>query len=255
MRSVPITRFEIVLLVALALCLTGWLVKSVSLCVAALALVVASLAVGVALPRLKMFGPFVCSGPSDRRCVALTFDDGPDPRSTGALLDLLRASNVQAAFFCIGSRVAAHPELAARIAGDGHLIENHSWSHSNMTNLFPLARLRHELDETQSSVRKAAGATPTCFRPPMGLSNPLVFRAAHDLGLRVVGWTARGFDTRRRSPEQIVNRIARHLKPGAIILLHDGGIPADRLVLTVKTLLDRLRTLDYEVVRLDRMLA
>ena len=88
----------------------------------------------------------------------------------------------------------------------------------------------------------------------MGLSNPRVFRAAHALGLTVVGWTARGLDTRITEPPRIVRRIVRQLQPGAIILLHDGGIPADRLVATVKLLLDTLRQRGYEVVRLDRML-
>ena len=88
----------------------------------------------------------------------------------------------------------------------------------------------------------------------MGLSNPRVFRAARELGLTVIGWTARGLDTRLTDPERIVARIVRRLKPGAIVLLHDGNIPASRLVATVKLLLDSLRERGYEVVRLDRML-
>jgi peptidoglycan/xylan/chitin deacetylase (PgdA/CDA1 family) len=88
----------------------------------------------------------------------------------------------------------------------------------------------------------------------MGLSNPRVFRVARSLGLTVVGWSARSLDTMISEPERIVARIERQLAPGAIILLHDGNIPAERLVVTVKMLLQRLRALGYEVVRLDRML-
>jgi peptidoglycan/xylan/chitin deacetylase (PgdA/CDA1 family) len=88
----------------------------------------------------------------------------------------------------------------------------------------------------------------------MGLSNPRIFQAARALDLKVVGWSARGLDTQATDPEKIVHRIARKLKPGAIILLHDGNIPAERLVATVKLLLGRLRLLGYEVVRLDRIL-
>jgi peptidoglycan/xylan/chitin deacetylase (PgdA/CDA1 family) len=88
----------------------------------------------------------------------------------------------------------------------------------------------------------------------MGLSNPRIFRVARALGLTVIGWTARGLDTKLTEPEQIVARIVRKLQPSAIILLHDGNIPAKRLLPTVKTLLDTLSALGYEVVRLDKML-
>lgn len=248
------TRFHIAVIIA---ALAGGLAMALSNFVLLGAVVGALLTViglGVAFPRISLFGPFVCRGNGSRRCVALTFDDGPDLRSTPVLLDLLREERVQAAFFCVGQRVAAQPELAVRIVREGHLLENHSYGHSNATNFFSVARLRTELTRTQTVIQEATGVTPTLFRPPMGLSNPRVFRAARSLGLTVVGWSTRGLDTKLTEPERIVARIARRLEPGAIILLHDGNIPAERLVVTVKMLLDRVRTLGYEVVRLDRML-
>ncbi len=214
-----------------------------------------AIGLGAAFPQLRFFGPFVCRGNASRRCVALTFDDGPDARSTPALLELLRARSVEAAFFCVGNRVAAHPDLATRIVGGGHLLENHTYAHSKATNLFSVNRLRMELMRTQTVIQQATGTAPLLFRPPMGLSNPRVFRVARSLGLTVVGWSARGLDTKLTEPEQIVARIERRLTPGAIILLHDGNIPAERLVVTVKMLLDRLHALGFEVVRLDQLLA
>ena len=83
----------------------------------------------------------------------------------------------------------------------------------------------------------------------------LTIRVARRLGLKVIGWTARGFDTQRTDPDRIVARIVRQLRPGAIILLHDGGIPAERLVATVKALLASLHQQEYEVVRLDQLLS
>ena len=210
---------------------------------------------GVAVPQMRFFGPFVCRGSSSKKCVALTFDDGPDACSTPALLETLREAHVQAAFFCVGKRVAANPELAARIVRDGHLIENHSYAHSNITNFFSAARLTEDLTQAQTTIQQATGTNPRLFRPPIGLSNPRTFRVARALGLTVVGWTAGGLDTRLTDPQRIVRRITRNLKPGTIILLHDGGIPSERLVATVKLLLDTLRSLGYEVVRLDRLLA
>lgn len=212
---------------------------------------------GVSLPHLRFFGPYVCRGPAEgaEPVVALTFDDGPDPGSTPALLDLLREARVEAAFFCIGARAAAHPDLTARIAREGHLVENHSYHHSHLTNFFSERRLRTELELTQAALGRLVGVAPTCFRPPMGLSNPRIFRAARAAGLKVVGWTARGFDTRVVEPERIVKRIVRAVEPGAIVLLHDGNIPAERLVVTVGQLLAELRANGYRVARLDRVLA
>ena len=179
---------------------------------------------------------------------------GPDERSTPALLELLREARIQAAFFGIGKHVAAHPELAARIVQEGHLLENHSYAHSNLTNTFSVGKLREDFSLASAEIEKATGIAPRCFRPPMGLSNPRIFRVASALGLKVIGWTARGLDTKLTAPEKIVARIERGLVPGAIILLHDGNIPVERLITTVKLLLEKLRAHEYEIVRLDQIL-
>ena len=134
------------------------------------------------------------------------------------------------------------------------MLENHSCAHSNFTNFYGRSRLRTELRQAQSVIEKAVGSAPKFFRPPVGLSNPNTFRAARDLDLQVVGWSIRSLDTVIASPEKIVARIKRGLQPGAIILLHDGNIPAEKLLATVKSLLDELRQLGYEVVRLDELL-
>ncbi len=212
------------------------------------------IALGVAIPQFRLFGNFICSGNASKKQIALTFDDGPDPRSTPQLLDLLRAEKIPAAFFCIGKYVEKNPELAARIVREGHLLENHSYTHSNFTNFFPRARLREELSRAQSVIAQATGVAPKYFRPPVGLSNPNTFRAARDLKLQVIGWNVRSLDTVIGEPAQIVARIRLGLQPGAIILLHDGNIPAAKLLATVKSLLDTLRGLGYEVVRLDELL-
>ncbi len=237
------------LLPIVALVFEGWMAFGIVV----IALLVV-LGLGAAVPQLRFFGPFICLGNPLRRQVTLTFDDGPDTRSTPALLEVLREAGVKATFFCIGKRVTANPELAAQIAASGHLLENHTYTHSNTTNIFSVSRLRSELAQTQTAIQQAAGTAPLMFRPPMGLSNPRIFRVTQSLGLKVVGWTAGGLDTKITEPKRIVARIEKRLKPGAIILLHDGDIPAERLVATVKMLLDRLRALGYEVVRLDQML-
>jgi peptidoglycan/xylan/chitin deacetylase (PgdA/CDA1 family) len=248
------TRFHKILIVALLLCVVTFAFGQFILFGLTIFVFLTVFGLGVALPQLSLFGPFVCRGDDSRRRVALTFDDGPDARSTPVLLDFLREAKVYVAFFCVGDRVAANPGLAARIVSDGHLLENHSYAHSNFTNFFSVSQLKTELERTQAVMEKNSGATPKFFRPPMGLSNPRIFKAAKNLNLKVIGWSVRSFDTILSNPQKIVAQIARRLEPGAIILLHDGNIPAERLVTTVKMLLANLRELDYEVVRLDELL-
>src|SRR5689334_5388428 len=105
------SRFHIALVLALAACLTGFILKSTALIVVPIFIFLTVFALGVAFPQMKFFGPFICEGTHDGRAVAITFDDGPDPRSTAPLLDLLRERNVPAAFFCIGKRIDEYPEV------------------------------------------------------------------------------------------------------------------------------------------------
>jgi len=248
------SRFHITLIVALLLAAAALAWGSLFLFVTAMVALIFRVGLGVAIPQMSFFGPFICRGDNSQRRVALTFDDGPDALSTPMLLDLLSDEKIEAAFFCIGKKVAAESELTARILREGHLLGNHTFNHGNFTNFFTAARLRGELAETQTAIQDATGVAPQWFRPPMGLSNPRTFRAARALGLKVIGWSARGFDTISADPKKIVERIVRRLEPGGIILLHDGNIPADRLVLTVKLLLANLRERGYEAVRLDKIL-
>lgn len=248
------SRYRICALIALALC--GLVVArgQPAGCWFVLGGFTVLIGLGVAFPQMSFFGPFRCRGNTGSRQVALTFDDGPDARSTPALLELLRAEAVPATFFLIGKRAAAESELTARIAREGHLLGNHTYHHSNLTNCFGPRRLREELQLTQAAIAAATGEAPAYFRPPMGLSNPFTFFVARKLGLQVLGWTIRSLDTRITEPERVVTRVTNRLTPGAIVLLHDGNIPAERLVRTVKLLLARLREQNYRVVRLDKLM-
>jgi peptidoglycan/xylan/chitin deacetylase (PgdA/CDA1 family) len=249
------SRYRICAIIALVLCAVAWGTGHPALCWVVVVAFPILVGFGVAFPQLRFFGKFICRGSRLRRQVALTFDDGPDARSTPALLDFLRTEGVPAAFFCIGKRITAERALTARISRDGHLLGNHTFNHSYLTNCFGPQRLRQELQLTQDAITSAAGTTPRYFRPPMGLSNPFTFFVTKKLGLQAIGWTIRSLDTRITAPERVVRRVVARLTPGAIILLHDGNIPAERLLRTVKLLLTGLREQGYEVVRLDKLLA
>jgi len=248
------SRFQKVSIVALVLGAIIFLSGKFILFAVEIVALLSLIGLGVAFPQMQLFGNFICRGSNAKKQIALTFDDGPGANSTPQLLDLLRQDKIPAAFFCVGKKIAANPEIAAQIVREGHLLENHSYAHSNFTNFFSVERLQKELTETQTAIQKTSGVAPRFFRPPMGLSNPRVFKAAKNLNLQVIGWSVRSLDTVLSDPKEIVARIVRRLRPGAIILLHDGNIPAERLVATVQLLLDKLRALGYEVVRLDELL-
>jgi len=248
------SRYRTCAVIGLVLCALAVASGKPAWCWLVLAALSILVGLGVAFPQMSFFGPFLCRGNLSRRQVALTFDDGPDARSTPALLELLRNEGVPATFFCIGRQVATERELTGRIAHEGHLLGNHTYHHRNLTNFFGPRRLCEELQLTQAAIAAATGSAPAHFRPPMGLSNPFTFFVTKKLGLRVIGWTIRSLDTCIAEPERVVRRVASRLRPGAIVLLHDGGIPAERLVLTVKLLLAKLREQNYTVVRLDKLL-
>jgi len=210
---------------------------------------------GVSFPEWRMFGSSLCRVRTARKVVALTFDDGPDPASTPALLDLLARKAVRATFFCVGRQVASHRDLARRIAAEGHLIGNHSFAHSLGTNLFGDARLRADLELAQQEITRAVGRTPEFYRPPMMLTNPRVFRVTRALSLTVAGCAIRCYDRRGGSTQEVLHRVLRRLRPGVIIALHDGGVPPERLVELAGQLLDKLHAQGYRCLRLDELAA
>jgi peptidoglycan/xylan/chitin deacetylase (PgdA/CDA1 family) len=210
---------------------------------------------GVSFPEWRMFGPSLCRVRTTEKVVALTFDDGPDPAGTPALLDLLARKGVRATFFCVGRQVAGHRELARRIAAEGHLIGNHSFDHSRATNFFGEARLRADLERAQQEITRAAGRAPEYFRPPMMLTNQRVFRVTRALSLAVAGCAIRCYDRRGGNTQKVLRRVLRRLRPGVIIALHDGGVPPARLVELTGGLLDELQTRGYRCLRLDELAA
>jgi peptidoglycan-N-acetylglucosamine deacetylase len=211
-------------------------------------------ALGVMRPQWRWFGPAICQVHTAQARVALTFDDGPDANTTPALLDQLARRGVPATFFCIGTRVLEHLDLCRRAVAEGHELENHSHAHHRCTNFFSVARLRDDLGAAQAALAQVRGSPPRFFRPPMGLTNLRVFRVARELRLQVVGWTVRGLDQRARGDAKVVDRLLAGARPGAILLLHDGGSEPARLLRRVEMLVDKLEVRGYQCVRLDQLL-
>ena len=210
-------------------------------------------AIGVFCIGAQFFTRAVCHGKPGEMRVALTFDDGPDPNATLAILELLSREKISAAFFCIGKNVDAHPEIAARLAAEGHLLGNHTYRHVWWTNFLRRPGLVDEIMGTQDAIQRAAGVMPVYMRPPMGLTNPHYSGALRQVGLTLVGWDVRSLDT-VLSTKAVIQRILRRARDGSIIVLHDGGASPDRIVEIVGTVIGELRARGFGFERLDRLI-
>jgi peptidoglycan/xylan/chitin deacetylase (PgdA/CDA1 family) len=162
-----------------------------------------------------------------RREVALTIDDGPDPEVTPAVLDLLDAAGARATFFCIAQRAAQHPDLVREIVRRGHSVQNHSHVHRHNFSLLGPRGFAREIQAAQAVLADLTGDTPRFFRAPAGLRNPFLAPVLHRMGLTLASWTRRGFDTRERDPQRVLQRLTRGLAAGDILLLHDGHCARD----------------------------
>lgn len=176
-------------------------------------------------PRSQLLGPNRVRLPkaaASRRQVALTFDDGPDPEVTPAVLEILQRYGARASFFCGAERALAHPDLVREIERRGHSVENHSWRHSHWFSLYGPWRLRRELVVSQRILAGLCRSRPRFFRAPAGLRNPLLDAALNGADLELVSWTRRGFDTACTDPQRVLRRLTGRLRAGDILLLHDG---------------------------------
>lgn len=213
-------------------------------------------------PRSNWLGPNWTRLPqacAARGEVALTIDDGPNPEITPHVLDLLDRHGVKATFFCIGEHAARYPALCREIVERGHSVENHSQHHRHHFSLMGSARLLREIGAAQDVLSSLTGRRPRFFRAPAGLRNPFLDPVLARLGLHLAAWTRRGYDTRRGDPRQVAGRLLQGLRPGAILLVHDGncartttGVPVVLEVLPI--LFDAARRAGLRFITLDSAL-
>jgi peptidoglycan-N-acetylglucosamine deacetylase len=153
--------------------------------------------------------------------IALTFDDGPHPEQTPALLDLLATADAKATFFVVGERAAQHPDIVRRIAGEGHAIGNHSWSHRWLPGLGS-KKIEEELQRCQQVLGDILGQTPGLVRPPYGSRDFRFYRAASRLRMTPVLWSTDTRDWAGAGERHIFDNL-RRARQGAIVLMHDGN--------------------------------
>lgn len=172
----------------------------------------------------QWWGPVVTRfQPESPAEIWLTIDDGPDPADTPRILDLLDSHSARATFFVKGELVRRYPGLVRTIRQHGHTIGNHSDTHPSGTFwCLPPGRIRSEIDRANAAIREAIEEPPSYFRAPVGMKNMWVHPLLADRRMRLIGWSARGFDTVAASPAAAASRILRQVEPGAIVLLHEG---------------------------------
>jgi len=194
--------------------------------------------------RLGYFVPTLCRLKNkQKRQGVLTFDDGPT-ELTPLFLDLLNRYEVKAIFFCIGRQIAQYPQIVQRIKDEEHLIGNHTYSHIPQNCFASTAVMTQEIQQTDALLAQLGIVTPY-FRPPYGVTNPHIAKAAKRMGKIVVGWDIRSLDTVIKDETRLWSRVVSKLTQGNIILMHDTS---ERTLHVLEQLLKYLKANDYQVV-------
>ena len=188
---------------------------------------------------------------TNRKLVALTFDDGPNPTYTPKFLELLKAENVRATFFLIGPNVKSHPELARQIAEAGFEVGNHSWTHPQF-NRIGLEKVKEEVQKTSAEIVAATGIEPTVLRPPYGEANQKVQDLIGDANLHIINWSIDTNDWKKSSSvKSIVDNAVKNMRDGSIILMHDRF---DRSLEATEAIIKAGKEKGYEFVTVSELI-
>jgi peptidoglycan/xylan/chitin deacetylase (PgdA/CDA1 family) len=183
--------------------------------------------------------------------IALTFDDGPVPGKTEVILEILDRYKVQASFFCIGNQVKQHPEILSKIHAKGHVIGNHSYWHGKLFDLQTPSAIAKELADTNQIIFETLGVKPEFFRPPYGVTNPMVASAIRQGGYKTIGWSVRSLDTVIKDSEKLFSKVSAKLKGGDIVLFHDFS---DTTIEILPRFIEHIQKSGLRIVSIDELL-
>ena len=192
-----------------------------------------------------------CDGKAPEKFIALTFDDGPNKQYTPQVLKLLAQYNAPATFFVIGKNIKGNERILKKIDAEGHIIGNHSYTHSYWIDFKSVSGFKKELSQMTEIVYQLIGKKMRLFRPPYGVITYNLATASRVLNYAVLGWNIRSFDTTKDSVKTISQRIEKKIKPGAIVLLHDT---TDKIVQVVEQTLIYAKENGYQIVSLEQLL-
>ncbi|MBD2346033.1 polysaccharide deacetylase family protein [Anabaena subtropica] len=190
---------------------------------------------------------------SNEKVIALTFDDGPWPKTTPEILDILKQNQIKATFFWVGQAIQANPDMAKRIVAEGHAIGNHTWHH--WYKRMNQATAKSEIERTSDLIYKTTGVKTQLFRPPGGVLNNGLATYAKNQKNAVVMWSLTSADTDPRAKYQVfVKNVVKSAKPGDIVLMHDGGGDRRRTVQALPAIIDGLKQQGYKFVTVNELL-
>ncbi|MFL6130669.1 MAG: polysaccharide deacetylase family protein [Mycobacteriales bacterium] len=201
---------------------------------------------------LREAGRWFDHGDRDMPVVALTFDDGPHPPYTGQVLDVLDRYGVPATFFCVGLNACELPGEISRITAAGHAVANHTWSHAYLPDL---ARdgLREQVGRTSQTLERAAGRPVALFRPPYGSRTPEVVGWLGDEKLTTVLWDVEAADWALPGADVIARRVLDQVRPGSVILLHDGGGDRSQTAAALPSIIEGVRARGLRFVLVEEL--
>jgi len=205
--------------------------------------------------RRKYSETFIFRGPEVKQ-IALTFDDGPDPRFTPQILDVLHRKGVKATFFVVGARAKKFPGLLRRMSHEGHLIGNHSYSHPNFRNR-SIKQFQSEILRTEKIIQNVVGYRPQLIRPPYGEIKEEQVQWAKKNGYTLVNWNVDSQDWKGIDEKKVFSNVMSTAGPGSIILQHSGGGVGSDLTGTIQALpkiIDALQAQGYQFVDLSELL-
>lgn len=196
----------------------------------------------------EVIEPPLPAAPEARPNVLLSFDDGPEPRWTPQVLEILKAKDVKAVFCLVGLQMARYPDLVKRIHAEGHTLCDHTMTHDMGLNRRPNARVTFEIETPFNMIKELTGVAPKFYRGAGGTLSPFIISEAHRLGMRVLNWSVDPGDYHKPGAEKIQDRVVANMKQGGVALLHDGGGDRSQTVTQLPGLIDRLRAEGYSLV-------
>ncbi len=206
------------------------------------------------LSEWGFFLPIISKSQKGSKGIALTFDDGPSPETTPQILALLGSYNYQATFFVIGEKAKKYPELVQDILAAGHTIGNHSWNHDSFLMMRSQKNLHKDIQKSQAHLA-GFGIIPLLFRPPVGITNPLLKSVLQTENLQAVTFSCRAFDGGNRRITNLANKILKKIRPGDILLLHDlpprDGVAVSVLLKELDILFSSLQKEGKEIAPLE----
>jgi len=211
----------------------------------------AGLVFGSAKVSSGFYAEVICKGNPSVKAISLSFDDGPSPLQTEKILDTLRKHNVKATFFCIGKNAQNYPALINKIFNEGHSIGNHSFSHGFWFDLLSKEKMKQEIYKTNNLISGLIGKQIKYFRPPYGVTTPVLAKAVKETEMIPVGWSVRTFDTVAKGDKEKIHRKLKNIKSGDIILFHDH---VECLPDVLEEFIVRMKTESFSIIPLEDLI-